>query len=111
MSHIDAVVGSGGKFSQWHLIGFYGNPDTSLRVESRNLLKELSGLSPLPWLVIRDFNEITCSMEKEGGALRPNYQMTRFKNAIDFCKLREVGFVGPKYTWLYQKQDGTQIRE
>lgn len=50
-------------------------------------------------------------MEKEGGALRPNYQMARFKNAIDFCKLREVGFVGPKYTWLYQKQDGTQIRE
>lgn len=43
--------------------------------------------------------------------MRPIRQMAWFKEAIDFCCLREVGFVGPKYTWLYQKHDGSQIRE
>ncbi|KAL0009325.1 hypothetical protein SO802_010827 [Lithocarpus litseifolius] len=62
-------------------------------------------------MVVGDFNEITCSGEKEGGAPRPNYQMARFNNTINFCGLREVGFVGPRFTWLYQKRDGTQIRE
>lgn len=56
----------------WHLIGFYGNPDTSLQAESWKLLKELSGLYLLPWLVIGDFNEIICSSEKEGTTIRPN---------------------------------------
>ena len=95
----------------WHLTGFYENRDTSLQAESWKLLKELSGLYPLPWLVIEDFNEIICSSEKEGTAIRPNKQMACFNEAIDFYNLREVGFVGPKYTWLYQKQDGSQIRE
>ncbi|KAK9995768.1 hypothetical protein SO802_020454 [Lithocarpus litseifolius] len=62
-------------------------------------------------MVVGDFNEITCSGEKEGGAPRPNYQMARFNNTINFCGLREVGFVGPRFTWLYQRRDGTQIRE
>ena len=28
-----------------------------------------------------------------------------------FCDLRDIGFVGPKFTWIYQRADGTQIRE
>ena len=94
-----------------HLTGFYGNPNTALKVESWNLLKSLSRVSQLPWLVIGDFNEITCPMEKERGALRPNHQITRFNNSINYCGLREVGFVGPRFTWLYQKRDRTQIGE
>ena len=107
LSHIDAVVEGGDRFGPWHLTGFYGDLDTSLRINSWNLIKELSIVSQLPWMVVGDFNEITCSMEKEGGALRPNHQMAWFNNAINFCGLREVVFVGPKFTWLYQKRDGT----
>ena len=70
-------------------------------VESWELLKSLSRPNSLPWLIIGDFNEIVCASEKEGGVVRPIRQMARFKEAIDFCCLREVGFVGPQYTWLY----------
>ncbi|XP_075665228.1 uncharacterized protein LOC142634864 [Castanea sativa] len=111
LSHIDAVVDGGDKFGLCHLSDFYGNPDTSLRTHSWNLLKELCGLSQLPWLVVGDFNEITCAREKEGGAPMPNHQMARFNNTINFCGLREVAFVGPCFTWIYQKKDGIQIRE
>lgn len=111
LSHIDVVVEGGDSFGPWHLRGFYANPDTSLRITSWNLLKELSMALQLLWIVVGDFNEIWSSFEKEGGALRPNFQMARFNNDINFCGLREVGFVGPVFTWLYQRRDGTQICE
>lgn len=85
----------------WHLIGFYGEPKTSKRLESWQKLKFLSGTSDLPWLAIRDFNETTRSNEKEGGSSRPRQQMGNFVDIINGCGLQDVGFVGPKFTWLY----------
>ena len=32
-------------------------------------------------------------------------------DTINWCGLRDLGFVGPKFTWLYQQRDGVQIRE
>ena len=80
-------------------------------MESWSLLKSLRGSSRLPWLVVGDFNEIKFQSEKEGGAPRPNWQMARFNDSINFCGLKEVSFVGPSFTWLYQIRDGSQIRE
>ena len=111
LSHIDATVRGEGNFGQWHLTGFHGNPDTAKRAESWDLLKSLCGPNSLLWLIIGAFNEFVCASEKEGGVVRPIWQMARFKEAIDFCCLREVGFVGPQYMWMYQKHDGSQIRE
>ena len=88
----------GGNYSPWHLTGFYGNPETSKRVESWKLLNSLCSISHLPWLVIGDFNEIRCAEEKEGGVARPYQQMARFNNSINFCGLKELDFVGPNFT-------------
>lgn len=93
------------------MTGFYGNLDTLRRVESWQLLTSLSGVSPLPWLIIGDFNAIRRALEKEGGASRPKQQMARFNNVINSCGLNEVEYIGPKFTWIYQRSDGYQIRE
>ena len=69
LSNIDVEVFCGEDVGWWHLTRFYSNPVTTKRVESCCLLKLLSGLSQLPWLVIGDFNEIKCQSEKEGGAI------------------------------------------
>ena len=37
--------------------------------------------------------------------------MVIFRDAIDVCGLRDLGYVGSKFTWRYIKRDGTQIRE
>nr|POF04317.1 hypothetical protein CFP56_16374 [Quercus suber] len=37
--------------------------------------------------------------------------MVHFVEAIDVCGLKDIGFVGPSFTWLYQRSDGVQIRE
>ena len=73
--------------------------------------KTLKGVAALPWLATGDFNELTSLSKKEGGGGRPRQQMDNFIEAINFCDLRDIGFVGPKFTWIYQRADGTQIRE
>ena len=32
--------------------------------------------------------------------------MDNFVETINWCSLRDIGFVGPKFTWLYQTSDG-----
>ena len=61
--------------------------------------------------MIGDFNEIIGLLEKEGGRIRPKRQMELFLEVINFYALRDLGFVGPKFTWLFQQRDGFQIRE
>uniref|UniRef100_A0A7N2LMG5 Reverse transcriptase n=1 Tax=Quercus lobata TaxID=97700 RepID=A0A7N2LMG5_QUELO len=90
---------------------FYGNPDTSKRPESWEKLKLLRNTSTLPWLVIGDFNELMRMSKKERGSSRPQQQMLQFVEAIDAYGLKDIGFVGPRFTWLYQRSDGVQIRE
>lgn len=99
--YIDTLVEGGSKFGRWKLTGFYGNPDTSLRADSWRLLQSLSTISDLTWVVIGDFNEIRNVEEKEGGASQPPQQMARFDSAIDFCRLKELKFIGPLFTLIY----------
>nr|POE52452.1 hypothetical protein CFP56_74007 [Quercus suber] len=111
MSHIDAWVDRGPGVGWWHLTGFYGNPETRRRPESWAKLKHLRTTSSLPWLVIRDFNELMGMSEKERGGNRPRQQMANFVEAVNWCGLKDIGFIGPKFTWFYERSDGSQIRD
>ena len=95
----------------WHLTSFYGNPDTAKGPNSWAKLRHLKGTSSLPWLAIGDFNELTGLSKKEGGSMRKRMQMEIFVNTINHCGFRDMGFISPKFTWLYQHSDGVQIRE
>ena len=97
-SHIDAWVDGGDGIGWWHLIGFYGEPDTSKRWESFQKFKHLHGTSSLSWLAIGDFNEITSMAEKEGGSNRTRQQMKYFVDTINCCGLKEVPFTGPLFS-------------
>ena len=44
----------------------------------------------MPWLCVGDFNEI-CH-EKLGGRLRPLRQMKEFRDVLDECGFRDLGF-------------------
>jgi len=64
----------------------------------------------LSWLTIGDFNEITGASEKEGGSNRLRQQMKNFIDTINFCGLHDLGFNGPKFTWIYHWADGMQVK-
>lgn len=48
---------------------------------------------------------------KRRGSSRPRQQMLNFVDAINWCGLRDISFVGPKFTWIYERRDRGQIWE
>lgn len=49
---------------RWRYTGYYGYPQRIRRVDSWNLLRELSAASSLPWCILGDFNDISSMDEK-----------------------------------------------
>ena len=79
--------------------GFYGDPSTSKRHISWELLETLKNQSTLPCVVFSDFNEIEHPKEKLGWLDRDADQMGNFKECLGRCGLLDLGFVGQRFTW------------
>ena len=110
--HIDAEVGGVNGTGTWRFTGFYGQPDTSRREETWRILERLGNSNHLPWLCMGDFNEIVSDSEKLGGNLRSPKQMERFWDAINRCRFRDLGCVGPCFTWnkIFTNGDSWWVR-
>jgi hypothetical protein len=96
--HIDVNITETDGF-KWGLTGIYGEPKQDKREETWRLLRTLHHQSDFPWLCIGDFNEIMFSFEKQGGIPRPQICMDRFRDALNFCNLNDLGFEGDIFTW------------
>nr|POE58486.1 hypothetical protein CFP56_29548 [Quercus suber] len=81
------------------------------RGESWRLLEHLSGRLNLPWVVMRDFNEIMFAGEKLGGNPRPKWQMNQFCEVLNRCHLRDLGYIGSDFTWSRRWGSRGWIRE
>ncbi|KAK2665103.1 hypothetical protein Ddye_003677 [Dipteronia dyeriana] len=107
MGHIDVRI-QGANNGKWRFTGFYGNPDKAQRANSWSLLRRLAGLSRLPWVCLGDFNEILSDDEKRGGRQKNWRDILAFREAIFYCNLEDLGFVGDKYTWC-NKRNGDEL--
>jgi len=110
LNHIDVLINKE-RGNVWRFTGFYGAPETHNRIESWNLLKDLHKRFNVPWLCAGDFNELLKSNEKQGGRLRPYWQMQQFREALDACRLLDLGFVGQKFTWVKHFANGDVVWE
>ena len=95
---MDGIVNKG-KEEEWRFTNFYGEPDTRNRHESWAKLRRLKSKYTLSWLCVGDFNKITKIDEKFGGRFKPMSQMEAFRDVLDECEFKDLGFVGGKYTW------------
>lgn len=50
------------------------------------------------WLCGGDFNEILSPSKRDGGGDRPLLGMLRLKEALEWCDLVDLGYVGSKLT-------------
>ena len=100
-----------GMEDEWKFTGFYEEPDTRNRNESWEKLRRLKNKFTLPWLCAGDFNEILKADEKLGGRLRPNSQMEAFREVLDECEFKDLGYVGGKYMWYRGSRGGNTIWE
>ncbi|KAL0411507.1 UNVERIFIED_CONTAM: putative mitochondrial protein [Sesamum latifolium] len=109
--HIDVSVKLEESSDWWRFSGIYGKPDTTKRVEFWNLLVRLHTQSVRPWLCAGNFNEILEHSEKEGGAIRAEWQIQNFRNCLAQYDLHDLGFRGPAFTWCNNQQEPYTVRE
>ncbi|KAF5464528.1 hypothetical protein F2P56_014601 [Juglans regia] len=111
-NHVDAIIkDSCLRQGHWFLTAIYGFPETHLRHHSWNLIKSLCRDNDKPWLVLGDFNKILHAHEKSGGNPRPERQLRDFREVVDVCRLRDLGYLGPKFTWSNRRAGDKCIRE
>lgn len=70
-NHIDLVFKES-NIATWHLSCFYGFPERERKRESWNFIRALTHISPLPWCIIGDFNDMLYSIDKRGNHTHPN---------------------------------------
>lgn len=104
-NHIDVVVGESSDV-RWRLTGIYGFADAAKKVDTWALLCQLHSSALLPWLCAGDFNEILWSHKKCGLGPRGENQMKAFRDVLDEAGLKDLGYVGKKYTWKCHRHGG-----
>lgn len=81
MNYINMEVVDSSK-GAWRLTGFYGIPHRSQRRQSWNIIRSLSSMSPLPWCIIGDFNDILSVEDKQGSVDHPAWLFRGFREVV-----------------------------
>lgn len=100
--------------SSWFITAVYANPRFARRHALWEDLGKISDTMDGEWMVIGDFNAITNSNERKGGAQNfATRGMRSFCDMIQDCDLLDVGFQGSPFTWkhgrLHQRMDRVLI--
>ncbi|KAL5750859.1 hypothetical protein ACOSP7_025462 [Xanthoceras sorbifolium] len=69
------------------------------------------GGSSLPWIIGGDFNEVLRDEEKVGGRFRSHAAISSFRDAIDSCRLVDIGYQGSLFTWSNRQNGDSLIQE
>ncbi|XP_070054198.1 uncharacterized protein [Nicotiana tomentosiformis] len=70
--------------------------------ERKDLWSSLEGTHMVidgPWFIGGDFNIILDLDEKRGGRPHRMYKNLDFSSCMDNCEVKDLGYVGPKFTW------------
>ncbi|XP_042984826.1 uncharacterized protein LOC122313683 [Carya illinoinensis] len=97
--HIDARVDDVMGVGSWYLKGIYGFPEVSQRCKTWDVLRYLNRRDGEAWMMIGDFNEVLHHDEKCGALPRPNWQINAFRDVVDECLVKDLGFKGNQFTW------------
>lgn len=92
--------------SSWLFTALYAKPMESMKAWLWQQLLQMSHEISVPWMLAGDFNEIASVDEKSGGAPASYSRCRKFKDWIEECKLIDLGYLGPKFTWRGQKSPG-----
>ncbi|KAJ8451520.1 hypothetical protein Cgig2_018154 [Carnegiea gigantea] len=84
----------------WLFTAVYTSPHFSKRDELWGILEMRASAMNRPWLLVGDFNETTSLDERDHGGSDMARRYVKFNNWIDNNALLDIGFTGPKFTWL-----------
>ena len=69
----------------------------------------LASLHNLLWAIMGDFNEVIAEEEKSGGNPINQRRVNAILDYMDTCQMMDLGFSGPKFTWLNKREIGNLI--
>ncbi|XP_056690403.1 uncharacterized protein [Spinacia oleracea] len=78
------------------LSAVYASTKYKSRLETWHDLIDMSKQITVPWVVMGDFNEVTCQSEKLGGNLIKQHRADRYSDAMNECGLVDAGCVGSR---------------
>ncbi|KAI9124584.1 hypothetical protein K1719_004506 [Acacia pycnantha] len=81
------------------LTAIYAIPRPDLKRILWEELMHIASSTQEPWMTIGDFNDIASLSERTGGAGSDEARIRRFNDILYGCRLMDLGYVGPKYTW------------
>ena len=103
LSHIEqeihVLVSINSIAQNWLLSAVYSSPRYAKRRLLWENLGQMASLHSLPWVIARDFNEILMGDDKLGGRLVNVNRAIRFQECLDKCKMIDIRFSRPRYTW------------
>lgn len=89
----------------------YGSPVRDRRRFLWNNLINISSSVNIPWLLCGDFNDVMCAAEKWGVRDVCKSRIDEFNHCISSCGLLDLGYSGPKFTWVNKRSDGNLVME
>ena len=95
----------------WAAVGINGWPEASSKHHTWSLMKEIRDSVTVPIIFFGDFNEILHASEKDGGAVPRESQMNDFRESVELCGIRDLGFRGGTFTWRRGNDPNSMIRE
>ncbi|XP_030924616.1 uncharacterized protein LOC115951580 [Quercus lobata] len=97
--------------THWVLSSIYASPRLAERKLLWNNLFVVAPLYSLPWLMLGDFNELLSCQDKLGGNPLIPSRVLSFKECLDSCGMVDIGFHGPRFTWVNKREAGHYIQE
>ncbi|XP_062081094.1 uncharacterized protein LOC133785895 [Humulus lupulus] len=104
-NHIDLLTKVDG-MDQWHLTGFYGEPNRLERQKSWDLIRSFGAISLVSWCILGDFNNVLSNDDKRGEILYPNWLLESFQQVIFYFELVDLDLKGCPFTW--ERGNGTK---
>ncbi|XP_030923527.1 uncharacterized protein LOC115950472 [Quercus lobata] len=95
----------------WIFSAVYASPRLAKRAILWNNLCSVADSHNLPWVIARDFNEPLCDNDKFGGRSISVNRSLIFKECLDRCNMIDLGFLGPRFTWLNRRGVSDLIQE
>lgn len=91
----------------FYLTCVYGEPIKGRRSDVWERITRIGTLRTGPWVMTRDFNELTDSSEKIGGAERGEEEGKDFRQMLRACGLWNIKHIGYQFSWAGTRNNET----
>ena len=101
---IHALIWVRSQSLSWLISAIYASPRFEERCILWNNLRILANMHDLPWALMGDFNEVLSAEEKYEGNPICQRRVRAIKECMDECRMMDLGFIGPIYTWTNKRE-------